>query len=123
MQVESLKSQRDESVAQNRQLVEKCNKLANSITDYQKIYVNTKSKQLGIDPSLVTSHITNNTSVTQINSLIENVQKTKDRYAKLPISESVPTGVLIDSTKKQNVVQDDETDKLTTFVEKLAGRQ
>lgn len=123
MQVESLKSQRDDSVNTNKQLIAKCKQLAESITEYQKIYVNTKSKQLGIDPSLVRQHINNGTSVTQINKLIEDVQKTKDRYAKLPISESIPDGVLIDSSRKQSTTQDEEMEKLTAFVEKLAGGQ
>lgn len=123
MQVESLKSQRDDSVNTNKQLIAKCKQLAESITEYQKIYVNTKSKQLGIDPSLVRQHINNGTSVTQINKLIEDVQKTKDRYAKLPISESIPNGVLIDSSRKQSTTQDKEMEKLTAFVEKLAGGQ
>ena len=48
------------------------------------------------------------------------MQTTKDRYAKLPISESVPNGVLIDSSKKQ--AQDDEMARLESFVEQLAGR-
>ncbi len=121
LQVESLKAQRGNDELKIKQLSAKCKQLAESITDYQKIYVNTKSKQLGIDPSLVVQHINNGTSVTQINKLIEDVQKTKDRYAKLPISESIPSGVLIDSTKKQNKVQDEEMEKLATFVEKLAG--
>ena len=123
MQVESLKTQRDGDELRIKQLSAKCKQLAEGITEYQKIYVNTKSKQLGIDPSLVEQHINNGTSVTQINKLIEDVQKTKDRYAKLPISESVPSGVLIDSTKKQNKVQDEETERLTAFVEKLVSGQ
>ena len=69
----------------------------------------------------MSQHINNGTTITQINKLIEDVQRTKDRYAKLPISESIPTGVLIDSSKKQ--VQDEEMDKLTSFVEKLASGQ
>lgn len=121
MQVESLKKQKEHSDNTIEQYVSKCKKLSESITEYQKIYVNTKSKQLGIDPSLVNTHINNGTSVAQINKLIEDVQKTKDRYAKLPISESVPSGVLIDSTKKQSKIQDEETEKLTAFVEKLAS--
>jgi outer membrane protein OmpA-like peptidoglycan-associated protein len=118
-QLESLRTQRDDSIDVNKKLLTKCNQLTERIAEYQKSYVANKSKQLGIDPSLVSQHINNGTTITQINKLIEDVQRTKDRYAKLPISESIPTGVLIDSSKKQ--VQDEEMDKLTSFVEKLAS--
>jgi chromosome segregation ATPase len=119
-QLESLRTQKEESVNVNKKLLDKCKQLTERISNYQKVYVNTKAKQLGIDPSLVTEHITDNSSVECINKLIENVQKTKDRYAKLPISESVPKGVLIDANNKQ-VKKDTEMEKLESFVEKLTG--
>ena len=119
-QLESLRTQKDESVNVNKKLLAKCKQLTEQISNYQKVYVNTKSKQLGIDPSLVTEHITDNSSVESINKLIENVQKTKDRYAKLPISESIPKGVLIDSDNKKSN-KDAEMEKLESFVEKLTG--
>ena len=119
-QLESLRQQKDDSINANRKLVNKCKQLNERVNEYQKTYVANKSKQLGIDPSLVSQHINSGTTITQINKLIEDVQTTKDRYAKLPISESVPNGVLIDSSKKQ--AQDDEMARLESFVEQLAGR-
>lgn len=119
-QLESLRQQKDDSIDANRKLVNKCKQLNERVNEYQKTYVANKSKQLGIDPSLVSQHINSGTTITQINKLIEDVQTTKDRYAKLPISESVPNGVLIDSSKKQ--AQDDEMARLESFVEQLAGR-
>ena len=119
-QLESFRTQRDESVDVNKKLLNKCKQLKEQISNYQKLYVNTKAKQLGIDPSLVIEHINDNSTVESINKLIENVQKTKDRYAKLPISESIPKGVLIDSNNKQTN-KDAEMEKLESFVEKLTG--
>lgn len=118
-QVNTLKSQKDEANTVNKKLLDRCKQLSESVSQYQKTYVNTKSKQLGVDPSLISRYVTNDTSISQINKLVEDVQKTKDRYAKLPISENAPIGVTIDSSYIKP--KDDEMERLTSFVEKVAN--
>ena len=85
---------------------------------YQHNYVNTKSRQLGVDPNAVQKYITEDTTVTQINKLVEDLQKTKDRYAKLPISEQTPKGVSINPDNIKTSTP--EEDKLAAFIENVA---
>lgn len=95
--------------------------LQEQLSMYQHNYVNTKSRQLGVDPTVVQKYVNTSTTVSQINKIVEDLRDTKDRYAKLPISESAPVGVTINSV---NVNQTDpEEDRLTKMVEKVVMGQ
>lgn len=95
--------------------------LQEQLSMYQHNYVNTKSRQLGVDPTVVQKYVNTSTTVSQINKIVEDLRDTKDRYAKLPISESAPVGVTINSA---NVNQTDpEEDRLTKMVEKVVMGQ
>ena len=65
--------------------------------------------------------MTVDTSVSQVNKIVEELQQTKDRYAKLPISESMPKGVTLKSTAITNDVEDEETACLTRCVEQVTN--
>lgn len=121
-EVNSLKSELNETNSLNKKLGMKVKKLSEQLNNYQQNYVNTKSKQFGIDADSVKKFVTAETSVNQVNKIVEELQQTKDRYAKLPISESVPTGVVINSaniTKKSP--DSEEDDRLAKFVEHIAN--
>ena len=119
-QVNNLKNQREESIKKNRQLTKKCNQLLERLSTYQHSYVSTKSKQLGIDPNSVEKFVTADTTISQVNKIVEDLQKTKDRYAKLPITESSPKSVQLDNIDIKPT-KDNELDRLTSFIEKVAN--
>ena len=119
-QVESLKVQREESAENNKKLLAKCKQLSERIGQYQKTYISTKSRQLGIDPSLVEKYVHNDTTISQINKIVEDAQATKDRYAKLPISEKAPVGIKLDEQHIRQTEEDAELDRLSSFIEKVA---
>lgn len=115
--VKDLQSKLDESVSTKNKLNRSVKHLSEQLTKYQHNYVHTKSKQLGVDPNMVQKFVTVDTTVSQINKLVEDLQDTKDRYAKLPFSESAPKGVVVESstvTKK-----DPEEERLTRFIEQV----
>lgn len=121
-EVNNLKSELTETINVNKKLTAKIKKLSEQLNNYQQNYVNTKSRQFGIDAESVKKFVTADTSVNQVNKIVEELQQTKDRYAKLPISESMPTGVVINSaniTKKS--AESDEDDRLTKFVESITN--
>lgn len=116
--VKDLETKLNESnTSRNKQNV-KIQNLKEQLSLYQNNYVNTKSRQLGVDPSMVMQHITENSTVSQINKLVEDLQKTKDRYAKLPISENSPKGVAIKSDNIKTSTPEDE--RLASFIENVA---
>lgn len=117
-QVQDLKEQVSKYSTQNKSLSKRCGRLVQSLSKYQESYLNSKSKQCGIDPNHVRKFISESTTVQNINSLVEEMQSTKDRYAKLPISENVPIGVVLDSTQlKSN--SDEEYERIEKFVQQV----
>lgn len=120
-EVNTLKSQLSESTSTNKKLENRMNKLNEQLKIYQQNYINTKSRQFGIDADSVKKFVTVDTSVSQVNKIVEELQQTKDRYAKLPISESMPKGVTLKSTAITNDVEDEETARLTRFVEQVTN--
>ena len=87
---------------------------------YQESYVNTKSKQLGIDANSVHKFVNSDTTIGQVNKIVEDLQKTKDRYARLPISENAPSGVVINNSNITPTVDEEEA-RLTSFIEGIAN--
>ena len=114
----SLEGRLNESTTTKNKLSAKIKHLTEQLEMYQHNYVNTKSRQLGVDPAMVQKCITENTTVTQINKLVEDLQKTKDRYAKLPISAQTPKGVSINPDNIKTSTP--EEDKLAAFIENVA---
>lgn len=120
-QVLALKEDLTKSRDSYENLSKRSKQLQERLGLYQRNYVNTKSKQLGVDPAMVQKYVNSNTTVNQINKIVEDLRDTKDRYAKLPISESAPIGVTLDSV---NVTQSNsEEDRLTKMVEKVVMGQ
>lgn len=119
-QLETVKAQRDASNDNNKKLSAKCKQLSERLATYQQSYVNTKSKQLGIDADSVQKFVNTDTTIGQVNKIVEDLQRTKDRYAKLPISENAPSGVVINNSNITSDV-DDETARITSFVEQIAN--
>ena len=119
-QLETVKAQRDASNENNKQLNAKCRQLSERLTMYQENYVNIKSKQLGIDADSVQKFVNQDTTISQVNKIVEDLQKTKDRYAKLPISEKAPSGIVINNSNITSDV-DEEVSRLTSFVEQIAN--
>jgi chromosome segregation ATPase len=117
-QVNTLKSQLSESNANSSSLNKRLHHLAEQLNQYQLNYINTKSRQLGIDANLVKKFVNVGTTVEQIDKLVEDIQGTKDRYAKLPISESMPKGVTLDSVLVEK--PSDEDERLISFCEQIA---
>ena len=120
-QVNTLKSELNESSTNRKKLENKINKLNEQLSMYQQNYVNTKSRQFGIDADSVKKFVNADTTVSQVNKIVEELQQTKDRYAKLPISESVPKGVTLKSSDITTTVEDDESARLTRFVEQVTN--
>ena len=116
--VKELEAKLSESTTVKNKQSNKINRLQEQLNMYQHNYVTTKSRQLGVDPTMVQKYITEDTTVTQINKLVEDLQKTKDRYAKLPISENNPKGVSINSANIPTSTPED--DRLATFIENIA---
>ena len=116
--VKNLETQLNESNTSKHKQNTKIQNLKEQLRMYQSNYVTTKSRQLGVDPTMVMQHVTETSTVTQINKLVEELQKTKDRYAKLPISENVPVGVAVKSDEIKTSTP--EEDKLASFIEKIA---
>ena len=116
--VKNLETQLNESNTSKHRQNTKIQNLKEQLRMYQSNYVTTKSRQLGVDPTMVMQHVTETSTVTQINKLVEELQKTKDRYAKLPISENVPVGVAVKSDEIKTSTPED--DKLASFIEKIA---
>ena len=114
----SLEGRLNESTTTKNKLSAKIKHLTEQLEMYQHNYVNTKSRQLGVDPAMVQKCITENTTVTQINKLVEDLQKTKDIYAKLPISAQTPKGVSINPDNIKTSTP--EEDKLAAFIENVA---
>ena len=120
-QVNTLKSELNESSTNRKKLENRINKLNEQLSMYQQNYVNTKSRQFGIDADSVKKFVNADTTVSQVNKIVEELQQTKDRYAKLPISESVPKGVTLKSSDITTTVEDDESARLTRFVEQVTN--
>lgn len=120
-QVQNLKEQLHKSTNQNKTLVKKCNNLTQTLNNYQESYLMSKSRQCGINPDHVRKHMSESTTVQNINSLVEEMQRTKDRYAKLPISEGVPTGVVLNSSELRPSVEDDEYNRIEEFVQQVTN--
>lgn len=120
-QVNTLKSELNESSTNKKKLENKINKLNEQLSMYQQNYVNTKSRQFGIDADSVKKFVNADTTVSQVNKIVEELQQTKDRYAKLPISEGVPKGVTLRSSDITTTVEDDESARLTRFVEQVTN--
>jgi DNA repair exonuclease SbcCD ATPase subunit len=116
--VKNLEAKLNESTTAKNKQSAKIKHLVEQLGMYQHNYVNTKSRQLGVDPAMVQKYITEDTTVTQINKLVEDLQKTKDRYAKLPISEQTPKGVSINPDNIKTSTP--EEDKLAMFIENVA---
>lgn len=117
--VQTLQNQLTESTTQKDKLANQVNQLVETLHKYQQYYVNTKSKQLGVDPNMVKKFVNTGTSVTQVDKLVEDLRDTKDRYAKLPFSESLPKGVVVESSSIQKV--DPEEERLTKFCEQVVN--
>ena len=117
--VQTLQNQLTESTTQKDKLANQVDHLVETLRKYQQYYVNTKSKQLGVDPNMVKKFVNTGTSVTQIDKLVEDLRDTKDRYAKLPFSESLPKGVVVESSSIQKV--DPEEERLTKFCEQVVN--
>ena len=117
--VQTLQNQLTESSTHKNKLASQVKHLTETLHKYQQYYVNTKSKQLGVDPNMVQKFVNTDTSVTQIDKLVEDLQDTKDRYARLPFSESAPKGVVVESSTIQKV--DPEEERLTKFVEQIVN--
>lgn len=120
-QVNTLKSELNESSINKKKLENRINKLNEQLSMYQQNYVNTKSRQFGIDADSVKKFVNADTTVSQVNKIVEELQQTKDRYAKLPISEGVPKGVTFKSSDITTTVEDDESARLTRFVEQVTN--
>ena len=120
-QVNTLKSELNESSTNRKKLENRINKLNEQLSMYQQNYVNTKSRQFGIDADSVKKFVNADTTVSQVNKIVEELQQTKDRYAKLPISEGVPKGVTLRSSDITTTVEDDESARLTRFVEQVTN--
>ena len=120
-QVNTLKSELNESSTNKKKLENRINKLNEQLSMYQQNYVNTKSRQFGIDADSVKKFVNADTTVSQVNKIVEELQQTKDRYAKLPISEGVPKGVTFKSSDITTTVEDDESARLTRFVEQVTN--
>ena len=120
-QVNTLKSELNESSTNKKKLENRINKLNEQLSMYQQNYVNTKSRQFGIDADSVKKFVNADTTVSQVNKIVEELQQTKDRYAKLPISEGVPKGVTLKSSDITTTVEDDESARLTRFVEQVTN--
>lgn len=120
-QVNTLKSELNESSTNRKKLENRINKLNEQLSMYQQNYVNTKSRQFGIDADSVKKFVNADTTVSQVNKIVEELQQTKDRYAKLPISEGVPKGVTLKSSDITTTVEDDESARLTRFVEQVTN--
>lgn len=120
-QVNTLKSELNESSTNRKKLENKIYKLNEQLSMYQQNYVNTKSRQFGIDADSVKKFVNTDTTVSQVNKIVEELQQTKDRYAKLPISEGVPKGVTLKSSDITTTVEDDESARLTRFVEQVTN--
>ena len=117
--VQTLQNQLTESTTQKDKLANQVSHLVETLHKYQQYYVNTKSKQLGVDPNMVKKFVNTGTSVTQVDKLVEDLRDTKDRYAKLPFSESLPKGVVVESSSIQKV--DPEEERLTKFCEQVVN--
>ena len=117
--VQTLQNQLTESTTQKDKLANQVNHLVETLHKYQQYYVNTKSKQLGVDPNMVKKFVNTGTSVTQVDKLVEDLRDTKDRYAKLPFSESLPKGVVVESSSIQKA--DPEEERLTKFCEQIVN--
>lgn len=114
-QLTNIRQQKDDNVKSYNTLLNENKKLSQQLALYQDNYVQVKCRQYGLDASLVSSQIDNNTSIKQVNSLLEGMQRTKDRYAKLPICENAPKGVLIKNSDITSM--DEESQRLATFIE------
>ena len=119
-QLETVKAQRDGFSDNNKKLSTKCKQLSERLSAYQESYVNTKSKQLGIDANSVHKFVNSDTTIGQVNKIVEDLQKTKDRYARLPISENAPSGVVINNSNITPTVDEEEA-RLTSFIEGIAN--
>lgn len=116
-----LKENLNKANENNNSLSKRAKHLQEQLGMYQHNYVNTKSRQMGVDPTVVQKYVNTSTTVSQINKIVEDLRDTKDRYAKLPISESAPIGVTIESA---NVNQTDpEEERLTKMIEKVVMGQ
>lgn len=116
-----LKENLNKANENNNSLSKRAKHLQEQLSMYQHNYVNTKSRQMGVDPTVVQKYVNTSTTVSQINKIVEDLRDTKDRYAKLPISESAPIGVTIESA---NVNQTDpEEERLTKMIEKVVMGQ
>lgn len=114
-QIKNLKQEREDKVSSLNTVSNKNKHLSEQLESFRNNYVQLKCRQFGLDVSTVTPHINSDSSIKQVNSILESLQKTKDRYAKLPITESAPTGVRIQSS---NIVSaDEESEKLFAFIE------
>lgn len=115
------RKQLQQATAQNAKLTEKCNNLSQTLNSYQESYVTSKSKQCGVDPAHIRKHLSESVSVQRVNNLIEEVQRTKDRYAKLPISDGTAFGVTINSSDLRAPEETTEYKRIESIVSQIAG--
>lgn len=116
-----LKENLNKANENNNSLSKRAKHLQEQLGMYQHNYVNTKSRQMGVDPTVVQKYVNTSTTVSQINKIVEDLRDTKDRYAKLPISESAPIGVTIESASVNQT--DPEEERLTKMIEKVVMGQ
>lgn len=116
-----LKENLNKANENNNSLSKRAKHLQEQLGMYQHNYVNTKSRQMGVDPTVVQKYVNTSTTVSQINKIVEDLRDTKDRYAKLPISESAPIGVTIESVSVNQT--DPEEERLTKMIEKVVMGQ
>ena len=100
----------------------KNNQLNTQLKQFKEAYVQIKSKQYGLNNSIIKPIMDNNImSIKEINNLLEEAQHTKDRYTKLPISSDTNSGTSILSEHLSNKYVDGEMDSLSNFVERVSN--